>query len=254
MLTNRSAAGLVQLFGALSRDAVRLLLIKHLNADPEPFTVDHLLHIVTTAPADELTGLLVEIVGGRTVIRADAPTKYVFDARHADLCGQLRADGFDVVEDALVRLLPTAEPVARISDHLEETLAASGLDNDGEITRLLRESSASISAADPDLNDATTKARIALETVARRSAAAVATARQQAAPNDTWGSALAFLRAQGIVTLPEENALASVYSLISPGAHVPRGLTDEQWALLARSFAVSGAYFLLHQHLVALAT
>ena len=254
MLTNRTASSLVQLFGALSQDAVRLLLFKHLDANPEPFTAEHHLRIVTTAPADKLTGLLVEIVGGRTVIRADAPTKYVFEARHAELCGQLRADGFDVVEDALVRLLPTAEPVARISDHLEETLATSGFDNDGEITRLLRESSAGISAAEPDLNDATTKARIALETIVRRSAAAVATARQQAAPNDTWGSALAFLRTQGIVTLPEENALASVYSLISLGAHVPRGLTDEQWALFARSFAVSGADFVLHQHLAALAT
>ena len=200
-----------------------------------------------------MTGLLVELIGGCTEIRADAPTKYVFDARHADLRGQLRADGFEVVEDALVRLLPTAEPVAQISDHLEETLAASGLDHDREITRLLRESYASLSAANPDFNDATTKARIALETVARRSARAVATAREQAAPNDTWGPALAFLRNEAIVTLPEEQALASVYSLISPGAHVPRGLTDEQWALLARSFAVSGAYFLMRQHLAELA-
>ena len=249
MLTNQTAAGLVQLFRALSQDAVQLLLIKHLDTNPEPYTVGNLLDIVTSAQPDAMAGLLVELVGGSTVVRADAPTKYVFDGRLADLRGRLRADGFEVVEDALVRLLPTAEPLARINDHLEATLADSDLDDDAGVRRLLQESYASISAAAPDFNDATTKARIALETVARRSAARVATAREKAAPVDSWGAALAFLYTEEIVTKPEEDALAKVYKLISPGAHVPRGLTDEQWALLARSFAVSGAYFLLHQHL-----
>ena len=253
MLTNRTAASLVQLFRALSQDAVRLLLIKHLNTDPKPFTVDHLLKIVISAKSDELTGLLIEVVGGSTAIRTDAQTKYVFDGRHADLCGHLRADGFAVVEDSLVRLLPIAEPVAQISDYLEDTLAGSGLDPDGEVTRLLRKSSTSISSAEPDFTDATTKARITLETVARRAAAAIAISRGKAPPDDTWGNALAFLRSEEVVTVTEEKALASVYKLISPGAHLPRGLTDEQWALLARSFSVSGAYFLLHQYLAVVA-
>ena len=251
MLTNQTAAGLVQLFDALSQDAVRLLLIKHLDTDPAPFTVDNLLYIVTSAQPDAMAGLFVELVGGRTAVRANAPTKYVFDGRLTDLRRRLRADGFDVVEDALVRLLPTAEPVGQIKDFLEATLADSDLDNDAEVRRLLQESYASISAAAPDFNDATTKARIALETVARRSAARVAAAREKTAPADTWGAALAFLYKERVVTKHEEEALAKVYTLISPGAHAPRGLTDEQWALLARSFAVSGAYFLLHQHLVA---
>lgn len=250
MLTNRTTATLVQLFHALSPYAVRLLFIKHLDADPNPPTIDNLFYLLSSAPPDNLTGLLVEIVGSRRTIRADAPTKYVFDDRHADLLRQLRSDGFDVVEDALVRLLPTAEPIAQISDYLEETLAGSGLEADGEITRLLRESAASLSAAEPDFNNATTKARIALETIARRSAAARATAAGRPAPEDTWGHALADLRDHGGISLAEENALASIYTLISPGAHVPRGLTDQQWALLSKSFAVSGVYFLLHQHLV----
>ena len=97
------------------------------------------------------------------------------------------------------------------------------------------------------------KARITLETVARRAAAAIAISRGKAPPDDTWGNALAFLRSEEVVTVTEEKALASVYKLISPGAHLPRGLTDEQWALLARSFSVSGAYFLLHQYLAVVA-
>jgi hypothetical protein len=249
MLTNQTAAGLVQLLRAISPDAVRLLLIKHLNCDPSPFTTDTLFHIVRAAEADDMAGLLVELVGGRTALRADAPTKYVFDGRLADFRGRLRADGFEVVEDALVRLMPAAEPAAQITDHLEQALAGSDVDQDGQIRRLLHESYVSISATPPDFNDATTKARIAMETVARRSAPTIAARRNKAAPADSWGAALTFLRQEGVIALREEEALVKVYTLISPGAHVPKGLTDEQWALLARTFAISGAYFLLRQHL-----
>ena len=106
-----------------------------------------------------------------------------------------------------------------------------------------------MSTAAPDFNGATTKARIVLETVARRSAKNVAAARNKPLSRDAWGAALEFLRHEEIITKAEEEALAKVYTLISSGAHVPSGLTDQQWALLARSFAVSGAYFLLHRHL-----
>ena len=81
--------------------------------------------------------------------------------------------------------------------------------------RLLRESYASLSAANPDFNDATTKARIALET--GRAAILLAQSQQPATSRAEryLGPALAFLRNEAIVTLTEEQALASVYSLIS---------------------------------------
>lgn len=251
MLSNQTAAGLVQLLSALSQDAVRLLLIKHLNADPSPFTTTTLLYIVRSAPSDGMAGLLAELLGGGTAVRSDAPVKYVFDGRLRDFRARLRADGFDVLEDALIRLVPGAEPTARISDELENALATGVVDADGAIRRLLRESYGSLSATPPDFNDATTKARIALESIARRAAAAIAARSAQPAPADTWGSALHYLRVGGLMSREEEEALAKVYTLISPGAHVPKGLTDEQWALLARTFAVSGAYFLVRQFLAA---
>jgi hypothetical protein len=198
-----------------------------------------------------MAGLLVELVNGNTAVRANAPTKYVFDGRLADLRARLRVDGFEVINDALVRLVPGAEPVAKITDRLEQVLTGSNLDSDGEVRRLLRESYEGISATPPDFNGSTTKARIALETIARRSAATIATARGRDVPNDTWGAALAFLHAEMVLTKAEEEALAKVYTLISLGAHVPKGLTDEQWALLARAFALSGAYFLTLQYLAA---
>jgi hypothetical protein len=40
--------------------------------------------------------------------------------------------------------------------------------------------------------------------------------------------------------------------LINPGAHRPTGLTDEEWASLARSFALSSTSFLLRNYRTAL--
>ena len=251
MLTNQTRATLVQVFQALSPDAVQLLLLKHLDRDLWPITTHALLELAETAGPEQMAGLLVELLTGNTAVRANAPTKYVFDGCLADLRARLRADGFEVLEDALVRLIPGAEPAAKLTDHLEQVLTSSDLDTDGEIRRLLRESYESIATTPPDLNGSTTKARIALETIARRAAATIAPRRGKQAPTDSWGAALAFLRSETVLALPEEEALAKVYTLISPGAHVPKGLTDEQWALLARTFAVSGAYFLTHQYLAA---
>lgn len=242
---------MVQLLQTISMEPLHLLLIKHLDRHVWPISAHGLLEALSSAKPEEIAGLLIELLSNKTGVRSDAGQKYVFDERLADLRGRLRADGFEVIEDALVRLLPAAEPAAQISDHLEQALAKSGLDSDGKVRRLLRESHASISAAPPDFNDGTTKARIGLETIARRSAAKIANCRGKTAPVDKWGHALVFLRGEAVITLSEEEALAAVYTLISPGAHVPKGLTDEQWALLARTFAVSGAYFLTHQYLAA---
>lgn len=249
MLTNQTRAALVQLLESISWSAIRLLILKHMNLDHQHFDTSTLLDLTAAATPEEMTGLLVELVGGTTAIRADAPTKHVFDARVGELRRRLRTDGFEVIEGALTRLMPAAEPAAQISDYLQNALAGCDLDGDEEIRRMLRESHSSISAASPNLNDATTKARIALENVGRRAASRVATKRSKAAPPDTWGSALHFLRAEGIISQAEEDAVTKVYTLISPGAHVPKGLTDEQWALLARTFAVSSAYFLVQQYL-----
>jgi len=248
MLTNQTRTTLVQLLNALSPDAVHLLLVKHLDLEIWPITTHHLLDAVSDASPEGLAGLLVELLGGKTAIRKDAPTKYVFDGRLSDLTGRLLADGYEVFKDALVRLMPAAEPAAQISDYLETALVDSGLDLDGKIQRLLQDSHRSMSATPPDLNDATTKARIALETIARRSATSIANARGIQPPEDRWGSALLFLGEQAVIARAEEDALAKVYTLISPGAHVLKGLTEEQWALLAKTFAISGTYFLLRQY------
>ena len=250
MLTHRTRATLVQTLQALSQDGIRLLLLKHFDWELQHPTVDKLLKAVSRAGRDEMTGLLVELLGNATKVRAYATTKHIYDSRLAELRGCLRADGLEFSNDSLVQLLPSAEPAARVVDDLESVLSQSDLDEDGAIRRLLRKSYGNAIAVQPDYNGATSKARIALETVVRRSASKIASQRGRAAPLDSWGPALSFLRAQEVIATSEEQAFAKAHTLISTGAHepVPNGLSEEQWTLLARTFAVASAYFLTQRY------
>jgi hypothetical protein len=248
MLTNATRATLVQVLEALKQPTVKLLFIKHLDVEPYGFATETLLTELAVANAPAVAGLLVELLADQTAVRADAPVKTVYDKRLEDLRRRLRADGYELVEDGLVRLLPGAEPASYVADSLESLLGEFSLDADGSVRRLFRESQDALAGVPPDYNTASTKARISLETLARRSSAAIAQSRNLDAPSDSWGGALSFLRSHAVIEKVEEEALAKVYTLISPGAHVPKGLSDEQWALLARTFALSGAYFLARKY------
>ena len=169
-----------------------MIVLKYLDVDLASVSAEELLDRLAHTKDDSLVGLLIEIIEGRTAIRADAHTKSVFDARLEELKRRLRADGFEVTQGTLSRLQPAAEPVAAIADNLEQALAASSLDADEEIRRLLRESHNGMSAVSPDYNGSTTKARIALETIARRSAAAIAHNCSRTPPSLHVGSCLVF--------------------------------------------------------------
>ena len=62
---------------------------------------------------------------------------------------------------------------------------------------------------------------------------------------------MSFLKTENVIAQAEEKAIAKAYKFISPGAHLPKGFTAEQWALLARAWALTAAYFLIRQHMVA---
>lgn len=248
MLTNQTRAALVDVLRSLDYDKVSLLMLKHLDIRDSGNAVDDLLRVLESANTSAVCDLLVELIDNKTDVRVDAPIKRTFDGRIEELKRRLRTDGFEVTDGTMTQLQPAAQPAAQITDYLERVLDTE-LDQSGEIRRLLRESHNHMSASPPDYNSSTTKVRIALETIARRSAHLIATKRFKTLPDDKWGAAIAFLRTENVIGGTEAEALVRVYSLISPGAHVPKGLTDEQWALLSRTFALSSAYFLTQQHL-----
>lgn len=243
-------AATAQALGALTNDAAQTLLYKHLGGgNPDGGMMGAVAAM--TASADEAVGALVaELVGQKNQLRHSAPTRYVFDGRVRDLERWLFHDGWSVDnEGRLVAAGAAVEETTGVRDNLFEELTASGLDADHALERALNEAADAFRSDPPDFNESTTKVRIALETVARRAAPALAARRGIASPVDSWGATLTFLRIDAqLLTLQEEQTLAAMYTLISPGAHRPTGLTDEEWARLARTFALSATYFLLRKY------
>lgn len=241
---------MAQVLAASSNDAARTFIYKHLGiTDSGLHTLREILEVTT---ADAIQPMLVELLAANKVLRAAAPIKHVFDDAVNELGRWALHDGWTIEGTVLIRVAPLAEEVTGIRDKLTEDLATSGLDEDGAIRAALEGSSKDFVALPPDFNGSITKTRIALETVARRAAERVAGAMDVVYPENSWGKALAFLKAQAVIEKTEEDILARVYTFTSPGAHIPKGITAEEWARLARTFSVSSAYFLLRKITAAL--
>ena len=242
-------AATAQSLNALSPDAAGTLFYKHLGDQH----VNHgmMAYVATLAGGtDEAVGALIaELVAQKNQLRHNAPTRFVFDSRVVDLERWLFHDGWTITDGRMVALGAAVEEATGLRDSLLEELAASGIDADGALLRGLNEAAAAFRSQPLDFNESTTKVRIALETVARRTAPAIAARRNVAPPADTWGATVAFLRLTAqLLTVQEEQALSAMYTLISPGAHRPTGLTDEEWARLARTFALSATFFLVRKY------
>lgn len=236
---------LVQVLHAITDDARYTLGYKHIGAEPEHFGSGQqgTRHVLEAAGPDDIASLLRELLTGTGSVRAEAPTKYVFDQRLTDLERWLLHDGWSVVDGDLRRLGAEVEDVVEVRDALLELLESSALDEDGAIRERVEESAEDLFSEHPDYNGSGTNARVALETLVRRLAANIATKTGGEAPQDRWGDALAYLRSVEVFDKDEEAAFATLYTFVSDAAHVP--LTDEEWARLARTFMLSSCYYLL---------
>ena len=201
--SHQTRGTMAQVLAASSDDATRTFIYKHLGVSgsrvPPP------RDIMKQATADAIQPMLVELLAANKVLRAGAPVKHVFDDAVTELERWVLHDGWSVEGTTLVRVTPLAEEVTGIRDKLTEDLAASGLDQDGAIRAALNGSSEDFVAQPPDFNGSITKARIALETVARRAAARIAAAKGAPYPKDFWGPALALLKTQAVIEQAEED-------------------------------------------------
>jgi hypothetical protein len=193
--------------------------------------------------------MLVELVTNNHALRASAINKDVFDNCVNELKRWASHDGWVVENSDLIRVAPMAENITGLRDKLIEDLAASGLDDNKDIRSSIEDSSKAFVAQ--DYNGSITNSRIVLETVARHAAIQIAKKRGEKYSEDSWGKALHFLRLRNVIDQEEEKILAQVYSFISDAAHVPKGILAEEWARLARTFALSATYFLLRKFIAA---
>jgi hypothetical protein len=211
-----------------------------------PFVVE-----LEMASDEALRAMVRELLAANKMVRGTAPVKHVFESAVEDLARWALHDGWMAESGTLVRITPAAEESTGVRDKLLEDLTASDLDGDNAIRTAIEDSAKHFVAIPPDLNASTTKVRIALETIARRAAPKLAAKNGEIYEGDSWGKALQLMRTLGAIEKDEDEILARVYTFISPGSHVPKGLTAEEWARLARTFGLSSAYFLLQKYVSA---
>ncbi len=195
--------------------------------------------------------VLAELVATSGDLRTRVNRKYRFDERMLDLERCLFLDGYIIEDKKLLQADPSIADAAPMEDDLILGLQKSGAPNAQAIIAKINASAEAFRATPPDYNAALTNARVALETLAKDVAADVAH-RKGVTPTYNpakWGDVISFLRTSGEITLEEEKGLAGVFGFLSPGAHRPVGIPEDQMTRLGRSFALNMCWFLLKNHL-----
>lgn len=254
MIGQRTRYSLAQ-FLELQEPAVSIALlgkygVEHLSPFPR-LLLQRLLDPLRALDDRTLMLVLTEVIATPSDLRARVSPKQRFDERLQDLTQCLLLDGYIVQERRLSQADPSIADAAPLEDDLILALQNSGAPRAQEIIAKIGGSAESFRAAPPDYNAALVNARVALETLAGDVAADVASRQPGPASYNPakWGDVILFLRTSGEITLEEEKGLAGVFGFLSPGAHRPVGLPEDQMTRLGRSFALNMCWFLLKNHL-----
>lgn len=209
--------------------------------------------VVLRASPEQLGNLLEEMARTQDSLRSLVTPRYRFDERWDDLLTCLQMDGYvlkteykgGVQCNTFVPIDPAIEGAEPVENDLARELRASGLSEAEKIIRTLENSADAFRRADPDFNACLANARVALQTLAT----SIATVRTTSHPGKfdptKWGQVVAYLRTSGFISEAEEKGLGGVFGFISPGAHTPIGLTEQELARLGRSLAASMCYFMV---------
>lgn len=207
---------------------------------------------VDNASDEGLASILDEMLKTFDSVRHEINPKYKFHDRWDDLLRCLELDDYRPDTEnygkgvgSFVPIEPTIEGVDKqqIEDDLTAELFATGL---SEVDDIKRRIAASASAfLGEEYNGCLTNARVALETLARSMSRHLREDAPGEHRSDKWGAAISEMRKKEFISEHEEHGLTGVYSFISEGAHKPVGLTDQEYARLGRSLALSFSYLLL---------
>jgi hypothetical protein len=251
VIGHRTRYSLAQLLEQQETAIVVTLLSKHgarisLNHGSQVYD---LVNAVRGLGDREAMGVLAEVLATAGDLRFRVNPKYRFDERMHDLTQCLMLDGYQVADKRLHQTDPSIADAAPIDDDLIDALKTCGAPRSGEIIQKISDSAQAFRAAPPDYNAALVNARIALETLAGDIAFDVAGGGPLTYNPAKWGEILQFLRSRGEISVEEEQGLAGVFRLLSPGAHRPVGIPEAQMTRLGRSFALNMCWFLLQNRL-----
>ena len=245
-LSKRSKLSLAQLISELNSNAAFMLLDKH-NFDPYVTNSGlELSHELKSAPEDKLSNLIKEIVRTSGSLRNGVSPRYRYDDYFEELRKSLLLDGYVIDAHCIKSLDPTFEGKEPIEDELLNQLNNSSLDGHEEIKSCIIASADDFIKKPPDFNGSLTNIRIGIETIVRKIAIEKGFVSNR--KGNTWGPSLGFLKQIDFLSEKEEKTLASVFTFISDGAHIPIGFTEEEFVRLGRHLCASMCYFIMKKY------
>jgi len=242
VVTKRTKMSLCQFLGLFNYDVILVLLEKH-GISCDGFTQIEIADTLSTADQGAFGSVLDECVRTNGDLRSQVSPKYRFDERWGDLKKCLLLDGYKIEGCRLNRIEPFIEAYEPLEDDLTKELTKGNLSAGESIVSHFKRSAGSFIKANPDYNGCLSHARIALETLVRE----IAAMRGYELKNEktAWGVSLSYLKQDGFFSSKEESSIASVYTFISDGSHVPIGFTEEEFTRFGRNLVTSICYFII---------
>lgn len=209
-----------------------------------------LVNTLRSADQESLMLMLSEVFSTKGDLRSRVNPKYRFDERINDLTKCLLLDGYILEGSKLQQTDPSISDATPLEDDLINALRISGAPRAQEIVNRINASTEAFRSMPPDYNASLVNARVALETLAADIASDILSRTSPSRPPNLnkWGEVIAFLRATGEISVEEERGLAGVFGFLSPGAHRPIGIPEDQMTRLGRSFSLNMCWFLLKNH------
>jgi hypothetical protein len=250
MISRRTILSLAQFLALQDFSAIAVLLEKHnIHLRHVRDSLSSLAASFPHATEENIRALLDEVFRTQGSLRNDVTPRYRYDERFRDLERCLLLDGYVIKDCDLVPLDPTVLENPSVEDDLTEVLKQSGLPEAGAVIQKLIDSAEAFRKTEPNYNASLNDARIALQTLAT----SIAKVRVSKHPGNfdekKWGSVLVYLKVSKFVTEEQEKGLAGVFGFVSPGSHVPLGLTEMEMTRLGRSFIISMCWFLAKHYL-----
>lgn len=245
-ISKRSKISLSQLLGVLDSQTVHVLFDKYNLNSYQASSVIGINDEIKSGSERQLSELIGEIIRISSTLRNGVSPRYKYEDLFNEFRKSLLLDGYEIAEKTIKSLDPNFEGKEPVEDELVNEICKSGLDENNEIISCLNASASDFIKALPDYNGSLTNIRICLETIVRKIALKKDFVTDRS--GNTWGPSLSHLKTKGFLTEKEEKALASIFTFVSDGAHVPIGFSEEEFVRLGRNICASMCYFVIKKY------
>ncbi|MDM5075894.1 hypothetical protein OB931_05755 [Aeromonas media] len=242
-VSRRSKFSLAQLLSVIDKPTVYVIFDKFGFTPQAVVSPAEIADEILAASDTILSDVILEVVQTARTLRNKTSPKYQFDDQFSILEKSLLLDGYQIEGNLVKALDPNFVGKEAVEDALFKEVQASSIVNKKDILDAIKCSADDFVKAQPDYNGSLTNIRILLETLVREIAFNKGFATTKS--GNAWGTSLNYLKMNGFIDQKDENALSSVYTFISNGAHIPLGFSQEEFVRLGRNLCYSMCYFVI---------